>query len=267
MPPAGKAGDAKAAAPAAAPADAAAKPAAKDAKGKAKPKAKPLKEGADPAAPGAEDGGAGTADAAAAPQPTGADEAPALPTDTFEGILPLLDWESIPDREKFEKGVLSELKAQSANLMSAFVCYGKASSECSTAELATKIHLAGLKKLMLHASFETPMLPADNVIRLFGKCATGTMPAKATAVGESTMVDLKGFLSFCLQLAFYRANPRYGLLSTAAAPAEGAAPKKELQVSPVGPAVKTFLAETLSKMHKSTAYHFNNMLAADRTVQ
>ena len=103
MPPAGKAGDAKAAAPAAAPADAAAKPAAKDAKGKAKPKAKPLKEGADPAAPGAEDGGAGTADAAAAPQPTGADEAPALPTDTFEGILPLLDWESIPDREKFER--------------------------------------------------------------------------------------------------------------------------------------------------------------------
>ena len=57
-----------------------------------------------------------------------------------------------------------------------------ASSECVSADLAMKLHLAGLKKIIQHAAIETPMFSADNAVRLFGKVATGEMPATAKDV-------------------------------------------------------------------------------------
>ena len=203
----------------------------------AEKKAAPKAKAKDPAAGASTDAAAAPAAApatggmAAAPQPTGAAESgPPPPADSFEGVLLGLDWESIPNRDVVEKGVLSEFKGQASNLMAAYVYYCKASSECTTIDSASKLHLAGFKKLMMHAAVETPMFPADNAVRLFGKVAGSEMPAAAKEVAATTTVDLKGFLSLCLQLAFYRANPRYGLLSTQAAPKEGAAPKKELEV-------------------------------------
>ena len=91
-------------------------------------------------------------------------------------MLLALDWESIPDREKAEKGVLGEFKTHSKHLMEAFVYYCKASSECTTVDLATKLHLAGLKKIIQHAAIETPMFPADNAVRLFGKVQVQPSP-------------------------------------------------------------------------------------------
>ena len=269
MPPVAKAASKKALAPE----QAAAAPAAEGAPvaeppQDAKPKAldkKPSAKKVDPAgAPTDATAGA----APGAPQPTGAAASgPPPPADTYEGMMHSLDWDSLPNREAAEKAVLDQFKTQQSNLLAAFVFYCKAGSECATGELATKIHLGGLKKLMQHAALETPMFPADNVLRLFGKVCTGEMPATAKDVAATSTLDLKSFLSLMLQVAFYRANPRFGLLSTQAAPKEGAAPKKELEVTPVHVALKNFFGEALGKMHKVTPQHFHSMLAQDRNCQ
>ena len=208
---------------------------------------------------------------AAEPQPTGAAASgPAPPEGSYEAVIAALDWDGLPNREGAEKAVLNEFKTHGPHLMSAFVFYCKNSSECTTLDSATKLHLAGLRKIMSHVPhFETPMFPGDNIVRVFGKVAAGSseLPATAKEVAPTTVVDLKTFLSFCLQVAFYRGNPRYGIMSTQAAPKEGAAPKKEPEVAPVQACLKAFMAEVLGKMHKLTNQHFNDMLAKDRSVQ
>jgi hypothetical protein len=231
---------------------------------KTKPKAKatsPPKDEASGAPPTAL---AEPSAAAAAPQPTGAASAP--PAEGVEGMLQELDWDSIPGREQHERDVLAIFKTHTPTLCAVFVYYCKASSECATAEMATKLHIAGLRKLITHCALEGPLLPVDNIIRLFGKVATpGETPASAKEVPASTTLDLKGFLSLVLHLAFYRQNPRQGVLATGA-PKEGDEKKKPEQVAPILPALKSFVAEVLPKAHKPSTT-FASMLQADRTAQ
>ena len=249
----------KAASPAKAAPKSGATPAKKAApKAKATPAPKAGADGApaDPAAPPAEP--------SSQPQPTGADVGgPPPPADSIEGVLVALDWEAIPGREQFERAVLAEFKSHMSTLLSVFVFYCKASSDCVTAEQATRVHLAGLKKLSQHASLEGPLLPMDNIVRLFGKCAAGEMPAAAKDVAPTTMLDFRGFLSLCLQLAFYRQSPRAGLLAGPVQQKEGA---KEPAAAPINGSVKLFMSEVLAKCHK-TSSTFHAMLAADRTAQ
>lgn len=182
------------------------------------------------------------AESTANPVPTGAEASAPPPVDSIEGILLGLDWDSLPGREQFEQKVVAEFKNQLGNLLPSFVYYCKASSECLSVETATRLHLAGFRKLLQHCSLEGPMLPIENIIRLFGKVASGgEMPATAKEVPATTMVDLKGFLSVVLQLAFYRQNPRQGVFQIAAAGKEGE-PKKPAD-APILPAVKAFLTE------------------------
>ena len=207
----------------------------------------------------------GEASAADTPAVSGA-AMPEPAAGTLEALLVDLNWDVLPGKEQFQRQCYDLLKAQLQSLCSVYVYYCKASSECTTAEMAMQLHIAGLKKLVQHTALESALLPLDSIIRLFCKIAHGEMHASAKEVPATTAVDLKGFLSFCLQIAFYRQNPRAGVFAPAAAPKEGEAPKKADTAAPITPALKAFIAEALPKAHKLSTT-FNSMLAADRAAQ
>ena len=193
---------------------------------------------------------------------------PEPPAGSLEALLTSLDWDGLPDREKFERQCYDLLKAQLPTLCSIYVYYCKASSECTTAAQSTTLHLQGLKKMVQHTALESALLPLDSIIRLYGKVAAGdgTMPASGKEVAPNTTLTLQGFLSFCLQIAFYRQNPRGGVFAASAAKEGDAAPKKDAAAAPITPALKSFIGEVLPKAHKVSTT-FNSMLAADRTAQ
>ena len=214
--------------------------------------------------------GGAAAGGEAAPQAAQSAPMPEPPSGSLEALLVSMDWDGLPDKDKFERQCYDLLKAQLPTLCSVYVYYCKASSECTTADQATKLHIQGLKKLVQHAALESALLPLDSILRLFGKVAAGdgVLPGSGKEVAASTTLSLQGFLSFCLQLAYYRQNPRAGVFAATSAAKDGeAAPKKaDAAVAPITPAVKSFIAEVLPKAHKLSTT-FNSMLAADRAAQ
>lgn len=254
----------KAASPAkAAPAKAATTPA------KAKPKPKSegaaAPEDAQPAEPSTSSQPPAEQPAAAVPAatavPTGAEAGPPPPADSLEGVLAALDFEGLPGRENFERNIVQELKAQSSQLMASFVLYAKASSECATVEAATRLSLTGLRKLSAHAGLESAVLPVDNIIRIFGRCANGgEMPASSKEVAPTTTLDLRGYFSMVVHLAFYRQNPRYGAFGAQKEKKEGS------ETVSVSGAMKSFVNEVLPRLHKNSS-SFASMLSADRAAQ
>ena len=75
------------------------------------------------------------AGAAASEPPQAAQSAPMPepPAGSLEALLVSMDWDGLPDKDKFERQVYDLLKAQLPTLCSVFVYYCKASSECTTA--------------------------------------------------------------------------------------------------------------------------------------
>ena len=111
-------------------------------------------------------------------------------------------------------------------------------SECTSAETATRLHVAGAKKLITHCALEGPMLSMENLLRVFGKCALGEMPATSKEMPPSTSVDLRGFLSLVVMFAFYRQNPKQGLFASAAKEGAEGKPGKD-SAAPVAPNAQT----------------------------
>ena len=132
-------------------------------------------------------------------------------------------------------------------------------------DAATKLQLAGLRKLSQHANLESAVLPVENVIRLYGKLANGVageIPASAKEVAPTTTLDVRGYIGLCVHLAFYRQNPRFGLLGSQA----GKERKDGAETVGVAACVKAFMNEVLPRMHKLST-SFASMLAADRSAQ
>ena len=178
-------------------------------------------------------------------------------------MLAALELEGLPNREAFEKPVHDALKAQLPALAAAFVYYCKTSSECVTLEQATRLPLAGAKKLSQTLGLESAVLPIENIVRIFGKSANGgEMPATAKEVPSSTALDLRGFLSFMVQVGFYRQNPRHGALGAVGGKEKSGASEN----ANVAAAVKVFLGEVGPKLPKPSQ-SFSKMLAGDRQAQ
>jgi hypothetical protein len=184
---------------------------------------------------------------------------------SIDDVLAALDLDGLPNRESFERPVVAELKGHMSALTAAYVYYCKTSTECVSFEQATRLPVAGVKKLAQTLGLESTVFPIDSIVRIFGKCAKGgDMPATTKEVGGSTSLDFRGFLSFVVQVGFYRLNARYGPFAVAQA---GKDKSKEAGDSVnVAALIKTFLAEIAPKLPKRSVT-FANTLAADRMAQ
>ena len=79
---------------------------------------------------------------------------------------------------------------------------------------------------------------------------------------EDTACDIQSFLSFFVQLAFYRQNPRTGIFAVPTK--EGKEPPAPL---PVTQCIKTFFSDAVPKMAKSEPGKFEKVLRADKEAK
>ena len=94
------------------------------------------------------------------------------------------------------------------------------------------------------------------------RCAGQPLPASQKEVPDDTACDIQNFLSFFVQLAFYRQNPRTGIFAVPAK--EGKEPPAPL---PVTQCIKTFFSDAVPKMAKSEPGKFEKVLRADKEAK
>ena len=122
-------------------------------------------------------------------------------------------------------------------------------------EQATRLRLAGFKKLVKDANLELKVYDLDMMCRLFMQ--TGGAKGVGSSADETVSLGMDQFLSLMIRLAFGRDNPRY----------VAAKESKKEETVPVLQCVQNMMNEFLPRMHKGNQGEFRQVLKADSEAQ
>ena len=169
----------------------------------------------------------------------GGDDAPvvsnaAAPTNRDE-VLAQVNLDGLPHCPTEQ--IIDTLKERYEQLVAVFVQYCKMGSECATITAATRLKLAGFRKLVKDANLELKVFDFDAMSRLFAQCSAkgggGVGGGKAIPNPETVDLGMENFLTLLVTLAFCRDNPRYVFAKESAGKKEETVPVIQcVQVSP-----------------------------------
>ena len=184
-----------------------------------------------------------------------------IPPTNMEEVLKAVNLDGLPHCPTDE--VMATLKDKYEQLVAVFVQYCKLGSECATIAAATRLKLAGFRKLVKDANLELKVFDFDAMSRLFAQCSPkgggGVGGGKAIPNPETVDLGMENFLTLLVTLAFCRDNPRYVF-------AKESAGKKEETV-PVIQCVQMIMNEFLPRMDKGTNIEFRTALKSDVEAQ
>lgn len=150
---------------------------------------------------------------------------PNAPTNKDE-VLALVNLDGLPHCPAEQ--VIDALKERYESLVAVFTQYCKMGSECTTILSATRLKLAGFRKLVKDANLELKVFDFDAMSRLFAQCSSkgGGGPSGGKAIPNPETVDLgmENFLTLLVTLAFCRDNPRYVFAKESASKKEETVP-------------------------------------------
>ena len=204
------------------------------------------------AAPKADKKDAGKgADAESSGDASGASANMAAPTNKDE-VLTQVNLDGLPHCPNEQ--MMDLIKEHYESLVAVFVHYCK-QSECKTLEQATRLRLAGFKKLIKDANLELKVYDMEQMSRLFMQ--VGGAKGVGSIADDTLSIGVEQFLTLMIRLAFGRDNPRY----------VAAKESKKEETVPVLQCVQNMMNEFLPRMHKGNAAEFRAVLKGDGEAQ
>ena len=169
-----------------------------------------------------------------------------------EEVLAQINLEGLPHCPTEQ--IIEIVKDKYEQLVAVFIHYCK-QSECKTLEQATRLRLAGFKKLIKDANLELKVYDMEQMSRLF--MTTGGAKGVGSAMDETLSLGVEQFLTLMIKLAFGRDNPRY----------VAAKESKKEETVPVLQCVQNLMNEFLPRMQKGNAEEFRVALKGDGEAQ
>ena len=197
-------------------------------------------------------------EAADQPAPTVTATAAAAPKNKEE-VLAQVNLDGLPHCPNDQ--ILELLREKYETLVAVFIHYCK-QSECKTLEQATRLRLAGFKKLVKGANLELKVYDMEQMSRLF--MVKGGAKGLGSSADETLSLGVEQFFTLLVHLAFCRDNPRFAQGKDVGF--AGDTSVKPPQV-PVLQSVQNMLNEFLPRMHKGNQKEFQMVLKGDTEAQ